>query len=173
MHAEIHEREVTRRAFMSWAIVAIGGFITVVVGVPILGLVILPALRPTKANEVNAGPTRAFPTGIPTAATVAITTSDGWVQSKQDKGVWVVKKSETDFTVFSGRCTHLGCAYSWVAAQNQFICPCHGGHYSIAGVVLAGPPPRPLDTLNWRIDQGNLIVQYEEFRLGIPQKEVA
>lgn len=32
---------------------------------------------------------------------------------------------------------------------------------------------RSLDMLEWRVEQGNLMIQYQDFRLGIPQKEVA
>ncbi len=165
--------QVDRRGFLSWAIVAIGGFITAAVGIPIVGAVVLPALRESGVNEVNAGPISDYPIGEPKAATVTVTRSDGWVEATEDRGIWVVRKGENDFTVFSGRCTHLGCAYAWMAAQKQFVCPCHGGLFSIDGQVQGGPPPRPLDTLQWKVAQGNLMVAYQDFRLGVSEKEVA
>ncbi len=179
MHSEptdtenVQEQEVNRRTFLSWLIVAVGGFITAVLGIPVAAAAIAPALKGGKGTEVSAGPANSFPVGEPKAATVTITIADGWVQNQQDRGIWVIAKGNNDFTVFNGRCVHLGCAYSWVPATKEFDCPCHGGRYSITGEVLGGPPPRPLDTLQWRVDQGNLLVNYEDFRLGIPQKEEA
>ena len=39
------------------------------------------------------------------------------------------------------------------------------------GKVVGGPPPRPLDTLDWRVEGGNLVVDYRDFLLGVPEKE--
>jgi menaquinol-cytochrome c reductase iron-sulfur subunit len=174
MRSETAERQqVERRTFLSYVIVAIGAFITAVLGIPLVGSLIAPALRGREASWETVGPTTEFQVGQPKAATVTITTKDGWITQQESKGVWVIKQSDTSFVVYNGRCVHLGCAYNWNATQQEFDCPCHGGRYALDGKVLGGPPPRPLDTLQWRVDQGNLVIQYEDFRLGIPQKEVA
>lgn len=167
------EEQTTRRTFLSYVIVAIGGFISTVLGIPLVGSAVLPALRAREANWVPVGSVADFPIGQPKTATVTVTRRDGWVEQTESKGVWVVRTGESSFTVFNGRCVHLGCAFNWQAAQNEFLCPCHGGRYSLDGKVVGGPPPRPLDTLEWRVEQGNLVVQYQDFRLGVSQKEVA
>jgi nitrite reductase/ring-hydroxylating ferredoxin subunit len=82
------------------------------------------------------------------------------------KGVWVVRDSDEQFTVFNGRSTHLGYAYSWQTNENQFACPCHAGVYAMDGHVLTGPPPRPLDTLPVRVENRQLQTQYQDFHLG-------
>jgi cytochrome b6-f complex iron-sulfur subunit len=41
-------------------------------------------------------------------------------------------------------CTHLGCVVPWSAANNKFICPCHGSQYAPNGSVVRGPAPLPL-----------------------------
>lgn len=41
-------------------------------------------------------------------------------------------------------CTHLGCVVPWSAANNKFMCPCHGSQYSPDGAVVRGPAPLPL-----------------------------
>lgn len=38
-------------------------------------------------------------------------------------------------------CTHLGCVVPWNAAENKFICPCHGSQYNEQGRVVRGPAP--------------------------------
>jgi cytochrome b6-f complex iron-sulfur subunit len=42
-------------------------------------------------------------------------------------------------------CTHLGCIYAWVQANNRFECPCHGSKYRLDGRRVESPAPRTLD----------------------------
>ncbi len=41
-------------------------------------------------------------------------------------------------------CTHLGCVVPWNAAENKFMCPCHGSQYNFQGKVVRGPAPLSL-----------------------------
>ncbi|HEX5194922.1 MAG TPA: Rieske (2Fe-2S) protein [Solirubrobacteraceae bacterium] len=54
----------------------------------------------------------------------------------------------------SSRCMHLGCPVRYVAAAERFICPCHGGVYDFRGMVVGGPPVRPLDRFYTRLHNG-------------------
>jgi menaquinol-cytochrome c reductase iron-sulfur subunit len=68
----------------------------------------------------------------------------------------------------------LGCSYGFDATKGVFRCPCHEGVFEFkTGKVLAGPPPRPLDQLPTRIDDGQLYVDYREFHLGVADKNIA
>ncbi|RMG72079.1 MAG: hypothetical protein D6710_05245 [Nitrospirae bacterium] len=58
--------------------------------------------------------------------------------------------------VLSPVCTHLGCMVTWHRKRGEFLCPCHGGRYDIQGLVLGGPPPRPLTRLPMKIQEGKL-----------------
>ncbi len=60
--------------------------------------------------------------------------------------------------VLSPVCTHLGCLVNWHRQKGEFICPCHGGRYSIEGKVLGGPPPRPLTRLPFKVEKGKVYV---------------
>ncbi|MFQ5433579.1 MAG: ubiquinol-cytochrome c reductase iron-sulfur subunit, partial [Anaerolineae bacterium] len=42
-------------------------------------------------------------------------------------------------------CTHLGCIYPWVEANDRFECPCHGSKYRLDGRRIESPAPRTLD----------------------------
>jgi cytochrome b6-f complex iron-sulfur subunit len=42
-------------------------------------------------------------------------------------------------------CTHLGCIYAWVDANDRFECPCHGSKYRLDGRRIEAPAPRNLD----------------------------
>jgi cytochrome b6-f complex iron-sulfur subunit len=59
----------------------------------------------------------------------------------------VLQKSAGDFVALSAVCTHLGCIVKWSPDKGEFICPCHGGRFSNDGVVLGGPPPKPLESI--------------------------
>lgn len=56
----------------------------------------------------------------------------------------------------SGVCTHAGCPVGWRLDQQAFVCPCHGGTYTLQGAVVSGPPPRPLDRVPVRIKNRNV-----------------
>jgi hypothetical protein len=44
----------------------------------------------------------------------------------------------------------------FVQAAGNFICPCHGGVYDFSGKVIGGPPPRPLDRFQTRVQGGQV-----------------
>lgn len=63
---------------------------------------------------------------------------------------WLVNNGDGVMAIYRV-CTHLGCLYAWQAAQDRFICPCHGSQFAKGGHYLAGPAPRSLDAFNVRI----------------------
>jgi Rieske Fe-S protein len=165
------EADVTsRRKFLAQVIGAGVAFLAVLLGMPAVGAAIGPALRRDETDWASLGSPDSFEVGVPKAVNVTIVQRDGWIETTEVKGVWVVRQPDNTFTVFNGRCTHLGCAYAWQTDQHQFACPCHAGVFNIEGSVLAGPPPRPLDTLETRIQDGDLQANVQDFRLGVPIK---
>ena len=60
------------------------------------------------------------------------------------------------YIALSSRCNHLGCPVRYVSAAERFICPCHGGVYDFRGLVVSGPPVRPLDRFYTRV-KGDLV----------------
>jgi menaquinol-cytochrome c reductase iron-sulfur subunit len=166
-----HEKEIDRRTFLSYAIGAIAAFITAALAIPLAGAAILPTLRGRETDWISAGSVNDFPVGEPRTTQLTLSRLDGWIEIQEPRGVWVIRGEGNNFTVFNGRCTHLGCAYSWQEGQQRFVCPCHGGVFAMDGSHMGGPPPRGLDTLEWRVEGGNLMVAYTDFRLGIEPKE--
>jgi menaquinol-cytochrome c reductase iron-sulfur subunit len=77
---------------------------------------------------------------------------DGWYRERARQTVFIVWDGDRTVRALSATCTHLGCQVRWEAAQKKFICPCHGGVYAADGTVVDGPPPRPLDAIEARID---------------------
>ncbi|HUQ16976.1 MAG TPA: Rieske 2Fe-2S domain-containing protein [Candidatus Saccharimonadales bacterium] len=57
------------------------------------------------------------------------------------------------------KCTHLGCAVPYVAAEDQFHCPCHQSRYDKhTAVVTGGPAPKPLQLFHISTRAGQLVV---------------
>ena len=77
---------------------------------------------------------------------------------RPDTRVFIKQEAGGGLTAFSAICTHLGCLVSFNRMKGEFICPCHGGRYDMAGNVVAGPPPAPLKRLPVRVEGGRVMV---------------
>ncbi len=64
--------------------------------------------------------------------------------------------NEKGLIAFSPVCTHLGCYVNWDNNRKEFLCPCHGGRYNSEGQVIAGPPPKSLTRLPYKIEAGKI-----------------
>jgi cytochrome b6-f complex iron-sulfur subunit len=71
--------------------------------------------------------------------------------------VFIVSSSGT-LTVLSAVCSHLGCLVNYRKESKEFVCPCHGGKYDIAGKNIEGPPPAPLTTYPVEVKNGMIMV---------------
>lgn len=162
----------TRRSFMKRLTAIVGGLVGVVLAVPFLDAVVAPSLRVKKRHFARLTRLTDLPTGTPVDRKFADQTSDAFIQETLLRDVWVVKHGPDKVDVFSPICPHLGCRYEWHASRNEFVCPCHGSVFSPTGQVVGGPAPRPLDTLPIRIEGGDVYVEWERFKVGIPQKVV-
>jgi len=73
------------------------------------------------------------------------------------KKIFIVN-TDTEPYALSGVCTHLGCLVNWQRSAQRFRCPCHQGQYDIAGQVISGPPPAPLQRLALHIKNDKVFV---------------
>jgi menaquinol-cytochrome c reductase iron-sulfur subunit len=137
---------ISRRDFIMLATASVGTFIGAVVGLPAIAYLVDPALKVTKADAwVPLGKVETFEVGKPTLVSFTRSKVNGWEKTVTSHGVFVIKRSETDFLVLSNKCTHLGCSINWKDDRQEFICPCHDAQFALDGAVRGGPPPRPLD----------------------------
>lgn len=159
-HAEASDEmdEISRRKFLTTMLGLTGSAIALSLATPLAGYALAPAMKKEKVEFIEIGSIANFKTGEPIKVDFEFTKKDGWVETKQKRSVWVVKKDENNITVFSPNCTHLGCGYNWDAASKQFKCPCHGAVFSMDGEIIAGPPPRPLDRYETKIADGKLLI---------------
>jgi cytochrome b6-f complex iron-sulfur subunit len=70
----------------------------------------------------------------------------------------LVRKRGGGLVALSAVCTHLGCIVQWEKDKQDFLCPCHAGHYTADGVVTSGPPPKPLAKLPFSVANGAITV---------------
>ena len=59
----------------------------------------------------------------------------------------LIRTPEGELQAFNAVCTHLDCTVQYKPDTSQIWCACHNGFYDLAGNVVSGPPPRPLDRL--------------------------
>lgn len=154
---------LTRREFTTLVVSAIGSVIGAFVGIPIIGYFVSPALKKQEGEDwISVGSLEQYPVGEPKLFTFTRTKVNGWERTTNSYGVYVYRVSDSDIRVFSNICTHLSCRVKWQDDNQQYVCPCHDAHFDINGNVLSGPPPRPMDTYEWKIEEGNILVHFVE-----------
>jgi Rieske Fe-S protein len=72
-----------------------------------------------------------------------------------NKPVILIRTAEGELRAFAATCTHLDCTVQFRKDMGVIWCACHNGKYDLAGRVVGGPPPRPLD-------EYRVVVQGEE-----------
>ncbi|HEY1203918.1 MAG: Rieske (2Fe-2S) protein [Bryobacteraceae bacterium] len=144
--------QLNRRGFVLGAICGFASFIGAGLGVPALRYLLRAPEGVRKTEWIDAGDLADIEPERPAQLALTHRRTDGWKVLTERIGAWVVKDPEGGITAFSPRCTHLGCAYRWAAASHEFVCPCHASRFSIAGQVLSGPAPRPLDRYEVRVE---------------------
>jgi len=156
-------RHISRRDFITLATAAVGTFIGAAVGLPAIAYLIDPAFKTGSTDTwIPLGKLDSFEIGKPILSTFTRSKVNGWEKSVNSYGVFVLRKSQTEVVVFSNVCTHLSCRVNWNADKQQYICPCHDGRFGIDGKVVSGPPPRPLDVYETKVEDGILSIHFLE-----------
>jgi len=151
---------LSRREFVNITVGAIGTVIVVSVGVPAIAYVLGPGLKIQKTEAwVPVGKVDQFKVGEPTLVSFTQTRVNGWERTTNSIGVYVTKPESGDIYVLSNICTHLACRVSWKADDQDYVCPCHDGHFDIEGLVVSGPPPKPLIRLETKVEDNTLYVK--------------
>ena len=154
-----NQKEISRRNAMKMAISLIGGLIGTALGLPAIAYLVGPALKKDEANWVRLGALPTIELGTPTLFKAKVTRQSGWMVDEEEVGVYVLTEDGRNYHVMSNICTHLGCRVRWIAERGQFFSPCHNGVFDKHGLVVSGPPPRPLDEFETKIEDGNLYIQ--------------
>jgi menaquinol-cytochrome c reductase iron-sulfur subunit len=157
---------VTRRALFTGGVVAAGGIATAAFTLPALGFALGPIFERTEArNWQDVGSVNDF---NPLTYTSAVATIDPDVGEAGKTTVYIRKRDPNrdtakelarfPYVAISTRCMHVGCPVRYAQASERFICPCHGGVYGFDGRVVGGPPVRPLDRFETKVENGRVFI---------------
>ena len=152
----------TRRDFMSKVSLALGGLSAALLGGPVVGYLIAPLFKRPAELWRSVGRADDFEIGRTVEVTFTEASPLPWSGVTAQSAAWLRRQSETDFAVFSVKCTHLGCPVSWLPDAALFMCPCHGGVYYDDGTVAAGPPPHALPRYQVRLRNGEVEILVSE-----------
>lgn len=163
----------TRRSFLGYLLTAVGGVVGAALAIPLIRFATFPLRR--QVEEVSwsdVGKLEEFQSlTAPVARTIDVKKIDGWCSTVMQSGVYVLLTESGSPKVLSSVCPHLGCSVRWIEKQDKFICPCHGGTFTAAGVHVSGPPQRAMDELESKVEGGVLKVRFQFFRQLVAKKE--
>lgn len=149
----------TRRQFLKIATATIGAIISAGITIPGVAYIIGPALKEeTEENWLPLGLASKVELGTPTLFKTTVSKQTGWIVNETQLSVYVYTEDGRVFSALSNICTHLGCRVRWIGNQEQFFCPCHNAIFSKTGEVVDGPPPRPLDKYEVKVEEDQLYI---------------
>jgi Rieske Fe-S protein len=156
---------MTRRTALTVGVQAIGGVAGAIIVLPAVGFAVAPIFHRPQERWESVGPTSRFTED--TYKPVVFTLEQGigeagkttaFVRKAIPKAPFNETQPYEPYVAISSRCAHLGCPVNYVAAAQNFVCPCHGGVYDFEGKVIGGPPVRPLDRFQTRVVDGQVQV---------------
>jgi menaquinol-cytochrome c reductase iron-sulfur subunit len=153
---------ISRRSFVGGVVGLVGTIISAVIGLPVIGYVVSPALKKSKGEEwITLGPMSALEKGIPAPFTFSQMKEIGWRRARISQTVYAVTNDGQNVLVFSDACTHLSCKVHWEQGRDAFVCPCHDGVFDKEGNVVSGPPPKPLVQFETQVESDQLMILVE------------
>ena len=79
----------------------------------------------------------------------------------------LIRTREGALLAYSQKCTHLSCAVVPKLDEGILLCPCHEGIFDLAtGRNVAGPPPRPLPSIDLEVTGDEI------FATGVKERTV-
>jgi menaquinol-cytochrome c reductase iron-sulfur subunit len=154
---------MSRREFVTTVTVAVGTIMGAVIVVPAIGYIITPAVNTQESDAwVALGPLENFPLDEPTLVNFVRTKVNGWEKTSTSYGAYVLRGEGEQATVLSNACTHLSCRVNWKTETQLYVCPCHDAKFNKDGTVSSGPPPKPLNEYENKVEEGILYIHFVE-----------
>lgn len=151
---------VSRRTFLSIATWGIGGLLAAGLWIPGMIYLVGPALQQEDTEDwIRLGSTSKVKVGEPTLFTTSVEQKIGWITNQEEISVYIYTDNGRDYIAMSNICTHLGCRVRWITDRDSFFCPCHNGVFDKEGKVVSGPPPRPLDRYELKVENDQLYIK--------------
>jgi menaquinol-cytochrome c reductase iron-sulfur subunit len=157
---------VTRRNFMNLVTQGSGLVAVAAFTLPALGFALGPIFSRVPFNWQPIGPPSDFSEITYNTKVITIVQGIGeagnsiaYVRTRDPAIDTEPEDQYNHWVALSSRCMHLGCPVRFVSAASRFICPCHGGVYDFRGLVVGGPPVRPLDRFYTRLNTDSGLVE--------------
>ncbi|CCQ93623.1 menaquinol:cytochrome c oxidoreductase (iron-sulfur subunit) [[Clostridium] ultunense Esp] len=152
--------EVSRRQFLTYTLMGVGGFLAATILTPMIRAAIDPALKAgTESSMVPVADINEITTE-PKSFSFKVKMDDAWVKGQDTTLMAWVYKDGDKIMAMSPICKHLGCTVNWNTNPKfpeHFFCPCHGGLYTKDGINVPGTPPKaPLDLYDYQVKDGKL-----------------
>lgn len=176
--------DVPRRGFLTKAAaVVIGGIVSFV---PLLaGLAtFLNPLRPSVRAKLR--PTGSDADGyfkvasidslsatVPQMFKIIADKKDAWnVYLQEPIGtVYLLKVGSNQVRAFNASCPHANCNVDFRSDKKAYLCPCHNSVFALDGKRdAASPSARDLDSLDFKVENGAVLVKFENFKAGTHEK---
>ena len=168
---------VGRRGFIArLGAIAIGALILVVPAAASLAVFFDPLRRKSNGGQfLRVAPLEAVPDdGAVRQFPVIAERVDAWNLSTEPIGaVYLRRTAGRPPECLSATCPHAGCFVAYDGETNTFKCPCHNSSYTVEGAIIEpSPSPRPMDRLACKVEQGEILVKFENFYTGTAEKIV-
>ena len=164
----------TDRRGLLRAFAAVGGAVGCgALAVPTVRFLVAPTQGGAGAGRwIRTVPLDSLPEGEPRRVSLVADHRDAWTLEKDVElgAAWLVRRGD-GVSAWSTVCPHLGCAVDRASGGPGFYCPCHDSGFDPDGRRLNGPSPRDLDALETRVEDGYVMVEFQRFRQGTPEKE--
>ena len=136
----------TRRSFVDLLLSTSLGATAISIFYPVIQFLIPPALSESQQNNVIA------------ATAKELQPNSGKIFKFGSRPGILVRTASGEFRAFSAICTHLNCTVQYRDDLQHIWCACHGGHFDLNGINVAGPPPRPLEQYSVNLSGDDVVV---------------
>jgi menaquinol-cytochrome c reductase iron-sulfur subunit len=154
-----NENKVSRRQFLNYTLMGIGGFMVAGMMTPMIRAAIDPVLKVSEDTGLIAVGDLKDLTNEPKRFDFKVKVKDAWHKTEETRTAWIFKENE-DIIAHSPMCKHLGCVVNWNGdpnKKNQYFCPCHNGYYEKDGTNVPNTPPiAPLDRYEVSVKDGTI-----------------
>jgi Rieske Fe-S protein len=180
---------VRRRSFFGLLLGLAGGVIALATPIyAALKSVIVPLKEPGLGGKFYLLASLDTLNEVPQKFPVVDCIKDAWVTVPNQTigSVYVRKiqeKNETKVFAWQSLCPHAGCTIGLKTQGNPvtknvellFTCPCHTAHFDLNGKLLDAKPdaPRNMDSLETKIENGQVYVKFEVFAFGTSEKKAS
>jgi Rieske Fe-S protein len=160
----------TRRSILTAALGACAGAAALA---PALAAILTPlegGIVKLGQGLLDLGPLEGFENGVPRKVAIRAARTDAYLkESERALGSVLVVRDGQGVSVLAAQCPHAGCDVG-LNPKGKLGCPCHESTFGLDGSVVSGPAPRALDRLEAHVTEGRVLVRFERFQVGIPEK---